>query len=96
MPKPHTIDVDYVANLARIALTEEEKELISGQLDDVLTYIEKLNAVDVSGVEAMAHAFPLSNVWAEDEPTAPLPVEAALRNARAVRENMVVVPKVVE
>jgi aspartyl-tRNA(Asn)/glutamyl-tRNA(Gln) amidotransferase subunit C len=96
MSKPHVIDIDYVANLARIALTEEEKELFSSQLDDVLTYIETLNTVDVSGVEPMAHAFPLVNVWGEDQPVEPFPVEVALKNAPSVRQNMVVVPKVVE
>lgn len=96
MSKPHTIDIDYVANLARIALTDEEKKLFSGQLDDVLTYIEKLNTVDVSGVEPMAHAFALTNVWEEDCAVPPLPVEVVLKNAPAVRQNMVVVPKVVE
>ncbi len=96
MSKPHTIDIDYVANLARIALTDEEKTLFSGQLDQVLTYIEKLNTVDVSGVEPMAHAFALTNVWGEDKAVPPLPVEIALKNAPATRDNMVVVPKVVE
>lgn len=96
MSKPHTIDIDYVANLARIALTEEEKTLFSGQLDQVLTYIEKLNTVDVSEVEPMAHAFALTNVWGEDKAASPLPVETALKNAPAARDNMVVVPKVVE
>lgn len=96
MSKPHTIDIDYVANLARIALTDDEKKLFAGQLDDVLTYIEKLNTVDVSGVEPMAHAFSLTNVWEEDTAATPFPVDVALKNAPATRENMVVVPKVVE
>lgn len=96
MSKPHTIDIDYVSNLARIALTDEERTLFSGQLDEVLTYIEKLNTVDISGVEPMAHAFSLTNVWGEDKAHQPLPVEVALKNAPDVRDNMVVVPKVVE
>lgn len=96
MSQPHTIDIDYVANLARISLTDEEKKLFSGQLDQVLTYIEKLNTVDVSDVEPMAHAFPVKNVWAEDKAAPALPVEVALKNAPAARQNMVVVPKVVE
>ncbi len=91
-----TIDIDYVANLARIALTDEEKERFSGQLGQVLDYIEKLNTLDVSGVEPTAHAFPLENVWRADEPEPGFPVETALKNAPAVRDNMVVVPKVVE
>jgi aspartyl-tRNA(Asn)/glutamyl-tRNA(Gln) amidotransferase subunit C len=91
-----SIDIDYVANLARIALTDEEKARFSQQLGDVLKYIEKLNTVDVSGVEPTAHAFPVTNVWAEDKAEAGFPVEVALKNAPAARENMFVVPKVVE
>ena len=90
------IDIDYVANLARLALTEAEKEMFSRQLGDVLRYIEKLSAVDVSQVEPTAHAFPVANVWAEDVPQPGLPVEAALKNAPAQRDNMIVVPVVVE
>jgi len=90
------IDIDYVANLARIALTAEEKNKFARQLGDVLTYVEKLNEVDVSGVEPTAHAFEIVNVLQDDVPAAALPVEDALRNAPASRENMIVVPKVVE
>ncbi|MEX2381087.1 MAG: Asp-tRNA(Asn)/Glu-tRNA(Gln) amidotransferase subunit GatC [Opitutales bacterium] len=90
------IDIDYVANLARIALTDEEKATFSSQLEDVLKYIEKLNALDISGVEPTAHAFSVENVWMEDKAEPGLPVEEALRNAPVIRQNMVVVPKVVE
>jgi len=96
MASPSDIDIDYVANLARIALTDTEKEIFSRQLGDVLRYIERLSAVDVSHVEPTAHAFPISNVWAEDTPQPGLPVEAALRNAPAQRDDMIVVPVVVE
>ena len=95
-PDNQPIDIDYVANLARIALTPEEKTLFTDQLGDVLTYIKKLQSVDVSGVEPMAHASPVFNVWREDEPEASLPPEVALRNAPAQRDQQVVVPKVVE
>jgi aspartyl-tRNA(Asn)/glutamyl-tRNA(Gln) amidotransferase subunit C len=90
------LDIDYVANLARLALTPAEKEKFSRQLGDVLHYVEKLRAVDVSGVEPTAHAFPLFNVWQPDKPQPGLPVAAALRNAPAQRDNMIAVPKVVE
>lgn len=90
------IDIDYVARLARIDLTEEEKQTFTTQLADILAYVEKLNTVDVSSVEPMAHAFPLENVLDADIPHDPLPVEEALRNAPARRDNQVVVPKVVE
>ena len=90
------IDIDYVANLARLALTAQEKEVFSRQLGDVLRYIEKLGEVDVSQVEPTAHAFPVTTVWADDVPQPGLPVEAALRNAPAQRDHMIVVPRVVE
>jgi aspartyl-tRNA(Asn)/glutamyl-tRNA(Gln) amidotransferase subunit C len=96
MASPSDIDINYVANLARLALTDAEKETFSRQLGDVLRYIEKLSAVDVSQVEPTAHAFPVSNVWAEDVAQPGLSVEAALKNAPAQRDNMVVVPVVVE
>jgi aspartyl-tRNA(Asn)/glutamyl-tRNA(Gln) amidotransferase subunit C len=90
------LNIDHVANLARIALTAEEKAKFAQQLGEVLHHIEQLRRVDVSGVEPTAHAFPVYNVWNEDVARPGLPVEAALRNAPAQRENMVVVPKVVE
>lgn len=90
------IDIDRVAQLARIALTPEEKEKFARQLGDVLHHIRQLEQVDVTGVEPTAHAFPLNNVWQEDVARAGLPVEDALRNAPAQRDNMIVVPKVVE
>lgn len=90
------IDIDYVANLARLALTDAEKETFSRQLGDVLGYIEKLGAVDVSKVEPTAHAFPVANVWADDVAQPGLPVAAALKNAPSQRDNMIVVPVVVE
>jgi aspartyl-tRNA(Asn)/glutamyl-tRNA(Gln) amidotransferase subunit C len=96
MSVPADLNIDRIANLARIALTPEEKEKFSAQLADVLTNIEKLKQVDVTGVEPTAHAFPVYNVWAEDVAQPGLSVEDALRNAPAQRDNMIVVPKVVE
>ena len=90
------IDIDYVANLARIALTPEEKEAFSRQLGDILAYMEKLDTVDVEGVEPSAHAHDVWNVWQDDVPAKPLPPDAALQNAPARRDQMFVVPKVVE
>lgn len=90
------MDIDYVARLARLALTDEEKKAYGAQLGDILAYFEKLAAVDVEGVEPTAHAFPLHNVWEEDEPRAGFTPEEALLNAPAARDNQVVVPKVVD
>jgi len=89
-------NLDHLANLARLALTAEEKARFAAQLGDVITYISQLKEVDVSGVEATAHAYPLFNVLADDVARPGLPVEAALRNAPEQRDHMIVVPKVVE
>lgn len=96
MSRAPDLDIDHVAKLARIALTEAEKATFAAQLGDVLHHIEMLSKVDVTGIEPTAHAFPIVNVWNEDVARAGLPVEEALRNAPAQRENMIVVPKVVE
>ena len=96
MPKPDDLRLDHVAQLARIALTPEEKARFATQLGDVLAYVAQLNEVDVSGVEPTAHAFPVVNVWAEDVAEPGLSAEDALRNAPEARDNMFVVPKVVD
>jgi aspartyl-tRNA(Asn)/glutamyl-tRNA(Gln) amidotransferase subunit C len=96
MSQPTALNIDHVAHLARLALTPEEKTRFAQQLGDVLHHIEQLAKVDVTGVEATAHAFPVFNVWAEDVARPGLPVEAALRNAPAQRQHMIAVPKVVE
>ena len=90
------LNIDYLANLARLALTETEKEKFSRQLGDILQYVEKLKQVEVAGVEPMAHASPVYNVWQEDIARPGLTVEQALLNAPAQRQHMIVVPKVVE
>ena len=90
------LNLDYVANLARLALSEAEKAKFAQQLGDILHYVDKLKQVDVTGVEPMAHASPVFNVWQADVAQPGLAVEAALRNAPAQRSHMVVVPKVVE
>lgn len=90
------IDIEYVANLARLALTDAEKQKFARQLGDILHYVEKLKQVDVTGIEPMAHASPVFNVWQEDQPQPGLAVEAALRNAPEQRDHQIVVPKVVE
>ena len=89
------IDIDYVAKLARIDLTDTERETFGAQLRDVLAHFEKLNAVDVSGVEPSAHAFDVVNVWGEDQPGPTLAPEEALNVANKQKDNQVVMPKVV-
>ncbi len=90
------IDIDYVAKLARIELSAEEKEKFSNQLGQILGYFQKLSEIDVSNVEPSAHAHAIYNVWREDAEGEPMSVEDALMNAPAKRDNQIVVPKVVD
>ena len=69
MSEDAPMDIDYVANLARIELSDEEKTTYQRQLGDVLKYFEKLQELEVDGVEPTAHAFPRYNVWDQDEST---------------------------
>jgi len=96
MSEESDMDIDYVANLARIELSSQEKEKFQGQLGDVLKYFEKLQEVNVEGVEPTAHAFPRFNVWDEDQSVDGFTAEEALSNAPKARNDQVVVPKVVE
>jgi aspartyl-tRNA(Asn)/glutamyl-tRNA(Gln) amidotransferase subunit C len=93
---PGNFDVQYVARLARIALTPAEEEKFGEQLSHVLGYIEKLNQLDVAGIEPTAHAMPLVNVSRLDEVRPSLTNEEALRNAPAQANGLFMVPKIVE
>ncbi len=96
MSEKSPMDIDYVANLARIELTADERQKFQGQLGDVLKYFEKLQEVNVEGVEPTAHAFPRFNVWDEDFAVKGFSADEALLNAPKTRSEQVVVPKVVE
>ena len=60
-------DVEHVAKLARLELSEDEKQKFTKQLGDILKYVEQMNEVDTNGVKPMAHAFDFVNVMREDE-----------------------------
>ena len=74
-------DVEHVAKLARLELTEEEKEKFTNQLGDVLKYVEQMNEVDTSNVEPMAHAIDFVNVMREDEVKYEQTKEELMKNA---------------
>jgi aspartyl-tRNA(Asn)/glutamyl-tRNA(Gln) amidotransferase subunit C len=93
---PTDFDVEYVAELVRIRLTPDEIETFRSQLGQVLEHVAKLNEVDVSQVEPMAHSFPVYNVFREDEPRASLDRELALSNAPRQAQGLFIVTKVVE
>ena len=90
-----TIDIDYVAQLARLELDPEQKEKLQTELGDIVRYIDKLGEPDVSGVEPTAHALVRSNVWREDEARASFPRETMLANApETVGETLIGLPRV--
>ena len=90
------IDVKYVAHLARLSLSPEEEQKIGAQLGHILSYIEKLKEVDVSGVEPTAHPFPLTNVTRPDQVAPSLSNEDALSNAPAQANGLFMVPRILE
>ncbi len=90
------LDVGYVAQLARLRLTSEETELFQKQLGDVLHYAEKLNEVNVEGVEPAAHGLPIFNVFREDNASDWFTSGQALGNAPRQANNLFIVTKVVE
>jgi aspartyl-tRNA(Asn)/glutamyl-tRNA(Gln) amidotransferase subunit C len=90
------VDIDKLAMLSRIQLTEAEKEAYSAQLSDILGFFQKLQEVDVEGIRPMAHPFEVEPELREDVAAEPWTAERSLSNAPASRDNQVVVPKVVE
>jgi len=74
-------DVEKTSLLARLRLSDAELEKMTVQLGQVVDYFRQLDEVDTSGVEPLAHALELFNVFADDEPQASLPREQALANA---------------
>ncbi len=93
---PGNFDVHYAARLARLALTPAEEEKFGAQLSQVLGYMEKLEQLDVAGLEPTAHAVPLVNVTRRDEVQPCLSNEEALSNAPAKGNGLFLVPKIVE
>ena len=89
-------EIKYVARLARIELTPAEEQKLGAQLGNILGYVEKLKALDVTGVEPTAHAVPLANVTRPDKPRPGLTHDEALRNAPAKANGLFIVPKIVE
>jgi aspartyl-tRNA(Asn)/glutamyl-tRNA(Gln) amidotransferase subunit C len=88
--------VEGVAHLARIELRPDELGKLSGQLEHILQFIDKLKEANVENVAPASHAIATSNVLREDSPRGSLPVEKALANAPSKKGNFFVVPKVIE
>ena len=96
MAETSDLDVGYVSKLARLNLSDEETKLFQRQLADVLKYAKKLEQVDVSHLEAAAHAVPMFNVFREDEACDWFTPDEALGNAPRKANQLFIVTKVVE
>ena len=88
--------VKRVARLARIAVSEEDAERMTGELNAILGFVEQLNEVDVSGVEPMTSVTPMEMKKRQDVVTDGNKVADIVANAPATEENFFLVPKVVE
>jgi len=88
--------VEHVALLGRLRLSEEERERFTTQLNSILEYFEQLRQLDTSGVAPMSHAVAMSNVFREDEPAEPLSPKEALHNAPDQARDCFRVPRVIE
>jgi aspartyl-tRNA(Asn)/glutamyl-tRNA(Gln) amidotransferase subunit C len=88
-------EVEYVARLARLSLSEEEKELFTDQLNSILEYMEKLNAVDTSEVEPTFHVVTHQNRMREDKVKESLSAETSLQNAPDDAEGYFRVPRII-
>jgi len=89
------ISIEHLSQLARLALTEEEKSRYENQLDNILHYVEKLNELDTTGIEPTSHVLSISNVMREDTLRPSLDREDALMNAPDKTDAFYRVPKII-
>ena len=87
--------IEYVGILAKLELSEKEKEEAKADMEKMLDYIDVLNELDTDGIEPMSHVFPVQNVFREDVVTNGDNHEAMLANAPKQKENQYQVPKTI-
>ena len=88
--------VDYISELSRLKLPQEEKERMTGQLEQIISYMDTLNALDTGGVEPVSHIFPVKNILREDEVQPSFDRDELLKNAPMSEDGAFLVPKAVE
>ncbi|MFT5123662.1 MAG: aspartyl-tRNA(Asn)/glutamyl-tRNA(Gln) amidotransferase subunit C [Kiritimatiellia bacterium] len=91
-----SMNVAYVAQLARLALTPEEVELFQGQLDHILAHVDELRELDVDGIEPMAHTIDVVNVFRKDVTRPFGEHETIINNFPVSRQDQVIVPSIIE
>ncbi|KGX90218.1 glutamyl-tRNA amidotransferase subunit C [Pontibacillus halophilus JSM 076056 = DSM 19796] len=88
--------VKHVAQLARLHVTEEEAQMFTKQLDDIISFAEQLNELDTEGVKPTTHVLDLKNVMRKDEPKKWITQEEALKNAPEQKDGQFKVPSILE
>jgi aspartyl-tRNA(Asn)/glutamyl-tRNA(Gln) amidotransferase subunit C len=88
-------EVRHVARLARLEFSEEQEERLTGEMNSILAYMEKLNELDTTGLPSMSHAIRLQNVFRSDTVQTSLDLDKSLANAPASDGINFVVPKVI-
>ena len=89
-------EVEHVAKLARLELSEDEKGMFTRQLSAILTYMDQLKTLDTRGVEPTMTVLPTENVFRDDEVRPSLPQERALANAPEQADGFFRVPRILE
>ncbi len=88
-------DVKHVAKLARLTLSDEELEVMTGQLDNILSYVDKLEELDTSNIKPTSHVFAVSNAFREDEVRESLTQDEAVKNGPQQNGELFQVPRVI-
>lgn len=88
--------VEHVATLARLSLSEQEIDSLTGQMDAILDYVEKLEDLDTQGIVPTAHVVPMENAFRDDSVRPSLGSEKAMQNAPSAEGGCFRVPKVIE
>lgn len=88
-------DVEYVANLAKLELSQKEKIKFQKELDNIIKYIDQLNELNTENIPITSHVVPLQNVFREDRAFPSLPQDKALANAPKKKDGFFKVPKVI-
>lgn len=88
--------INYVAALAKLNLSDEEKEKASKDLNSIINYMDHMNELNTDNIEPMSHIFPLRNVFRDDVVTNEDNREELISNAPAKKDGCFIVPKTVE
>ncbi|MHC1684518.1 MAG: Asp-tRNA(Asn)/Glu-tRNA(Gln) amidotransferase subunit GatC [Clostridiaceae bacterium] len=88
-------DVEYVAQLARLTFSEDEKEILAEDLNQILNYVDQLSMIETDQIDIVVNPYYIENVYREDEVEPSMPLKEVLKNVPEIHEGYVVVPKII-